>query len=497
MGMLRNFVKVMSLRVHAALAPLSTPLRTARGGGSGGSGGIFPEVNGEVASLDFPYLQDIYTFAAYSHAAYCPHNWDGLLGNPVCQAASAITTASQLHEGRHHDDSSSNSSNDSNSTTASANHPGTGARASPEARLLRTGCAIYGSSQTIAELTEEHDIAGNVVVNHAQRLLVVTFRGTSRAWEWMRDLQAAQDNAPELRCGGDCRVHSGFRAAFLNVRGPLNETLEACLREHPAYRVVVTGHSYGGAVATLVGAYLRFVAGVEADIFTYGAPRVGNVVFAERVSSGMTSGAREGPSSTRSRMRKMKGRQDSMDQENEKAKGCGPITARVTNRQDIVTAQPPMYMWLPFGPVEYAHTTPEYWFERGFGELSSSSSSAATVGDDGPEERRQQKQKQQRRRLPLDGLRVCRGVQHVGCSAQFSFLNLLTLAQRIADHGGYHVLSAPCPADKGRRDRLIEDVLPTVKEVMRWQWGNKLNKLNKWNRGKGNGGRARGGRRRS
>lgn len=125
---------------------------------------------------------------------------------------------------------------------------------------------------------------------------------------------------------------------------------------------------------------------------------------------------------------------------------------RVTNRQDIVTAQPPMYMWLPSGPVEYAHTTPEYWFEHGFGLLSSSApspppsssspssgSAAAAVarGGDGG-------------RLLLNGLRVCRGVQHVGCSAQFYFLNLLNILQRIADHGGYHELPRSVGTVPGR-----------------------------------------------
>jgi len=424
----------------------------------------------DTAASETAHLQDIYTFAAYSHAAYCPHNWDGLLGNPVCQA-----TATPHQQGGGED------------TDIGVNNTTSSSSANPrlDMTLMRTGCSIYGASQTIAELTEAHDIAGNVVVNHPQRLLVVAFRGTSRAWEWMRDLQAGQEDVSsslssglmmgDRRCEG-CRVHRGFLAAFRNVRPLLNETLETCLRDWPTYRVVVTGHSYGGAVATLAGAYLRSVAGVEADVFTYGAPRAGNAVFAESMSAGMGSrrGSGSGGGSGSGSHRLRKGTK-TRGAENGGEQAGGPVTVRVTNRQDIVTAQPPMYMWLPSGPVEYAHTTPEYWFEHGFGLLSSSApspppsssspssgSAAAAVarGGDGG-------------RLLLNGLRVCRGVQHVGCSAQFYFLNLLNILQRIADHGGYHALSAPCPADEGGKRRRVEDVLPTPREVKMWQWGDK------------------------
>jgi len=52
MRMFRNFVKVVSLRVLAALAPVGAQFRASRGGGNGG-GIVFPDVHGEAASLDF------------------------------------------------------------------------------------------------------------------------------------------------------------------------------------------------------------------------------------------------------------------------------------------------------------------------------------------------------------------------------------------------------------------------------------------------------------
>jgi predicted lipase len=55
-------------------------------------------------------------------------------------------------------------------------------------------------------------------------------------------------------------------------------TVAATKASYPSYSVITTGHSLGGAIATLAGAYLR-VNGVACDIYTYGSPRVGNDDF--------------------------------------------------------------------------------------------------------------------------------------------------------------------------------------------------------------------------
>jgi len=44
--------------------------------------------------------------------------------------------------------------------------------------------------------------------------------------------------------------------------------------EHPDYKIVATGHSLGGALASLAAGVLRSQ-GVTVDLYTYGAPKVG------------------------------------------------------------------------------------------------------------------------------------------------------------------------------------------------------------------------------
>lgn len=54
---------------------------------------------------------------------------------------------------------------------------------------------------------------------------------------------------------------------------------------YPSYTIITTGHSLGGAVATIAGAYLR-KAGFAVDIYTFGSPRPGNDDFANYINAG-------------------------------------------------------------------------------------------------------------------------------------------------------------------------------------------------------------------
>lgn len=81
------------------------------------------------------------------------------------------------------------------------------------------------------------------------------------------------------------RVHTGFHAAYLSVAQAVREAVDEAIASHPPsgaqpWRLVVTGHSLGGALAVL-GAYdlaQRYPGRVS--MVTFGSPRVGNSEFA-------------------------------------------------------------------------------------------------------------------------------------------------------------------------------------------------------------------------
>jgi pimeloyl-ACP methyl ester carboxylesterase len=72
-------------------------------------------------------------------------------------------------------------------------------------------------------------------------------------------------------------VHSGF----INAYEELQEQLYKYLAELNCSHVAVTGHSLGGAIATVAALDIR-VSGFQVNpVFTFGSPRVGNPEFVE------------------------------------------------------------------------------------------------------------------------------------------------------------------------------------------------------------------------
>lgn len=64
---------------------------------------------------------------------------------------------------------------------------------------------------------------------------------------------------------------------------------------HPTYKVVIVGHSLGGAMARvtqLFFIYLNQFPGTVYEIYTYGEPRVGNVHFADYINMQNITSAR-------------------------------------------------------------------------------------------------------------------------------------------------------------------------------------------------------------
>lgn len=159
---------------------------------------------------------------------------------------------------------------------------------------------------------------GFLSVSTTREEIVLAFRGSSSIRNFIADLNFAY---VDFGCSG-CSAHAGFATAWREPRSDILTALKATTAQYPSYKLVVTGHSLGGAVATLAAADLRSQ-GYAADLFTYGSPRVGNGAFASWVS------AQSG------------------------------ITARVTHVNDPVPRLPPMLI------AGFRHTTPEYWLSTG------------------------------------------------------------------------------------------------------------------------------------
>ncbi|KAL8841755.1 MAG: hypothetical protein Q9170_000788 [Blastenia crenularia] len=171
------------------------------------------------------------------------------------------------------------------------------------------------------EDTPHFDDTGYIAIDTRNKMIVLAIRGSVSHANWRADWDMIR-----VRIGfcHDCRVHRGFKNSWEEVKDAVMTNMKKAVQLHPDYRIVVTGHSLGGAVATLAAAELRridkhFLQATE--LYTFGSPRLANKEAAEWLSQ-------------QSR-----------------------FSWRITNGDDIVPRLPPR-------AIGYHHTLPEYWIHH-------------------------------------------------------------------------------------------------------------------------------------
>jgi len=80
--------------------------------------------------------------------------------------------------------------------------------------------------------------------------IITSFRGSANTKNWIEDFVFIKVAYNHTACA-DCEVHLGFLACYNSLRGQILNYLPTLVAKHPGARVVVTGHSLGGAIAVL------------------------------------------------------------------------------------------------------------------------------------------------------------------------------------------------------------------------------------------------------
>ena len=169
----------------------------------------------------------------------------------------------------------------------------------------------------------------------SDRANIIAFRGTQTQIEWWRNLQATQkryfDPKTKQQYG---KVHQGYLKI---VRQQINSALIKAVKQlNPNIPCYITGHSLGGAVATLSAIEIALqVPEIRSQIqlYTYAAPRIGDRDFVQAHSQLI------------------------------------PNSYRIVNLSDSVPLVPPIKIQNRFTTVNYAHVGQKWAFTAQFGDI--------------------------------------------------------------------------------------------------------------------------------
>ena len=135
---------------------------------------------------------------------------------------------------------------------------------------------ITDISKTILSKLSGQKFKATLYKNERTGEVQVAFKGTSSLLDLITDIDTDSVNFKY----GKGKVHGGFEAAYESLRNKLDVEL----KKLGAKNVLFTGHSLGGALATLAGADTGL--GVQSHVISFGSPQVGDKGFKEHYPKG-------------------------------------------------------------------------------------------------------------------------------------------------------------------------------------------------------------------
>ncbi|KAI9290940.1 alpha/beta-hydrolase [Neoconidiobolus thromboides FSU 785] len=126
---------------------------------------------------------------------------------------------------------------------------------------------------------------GFIVTNHSRKEIIISFRGSANLQNWLINAQIGK--VPMNFGGNSYSVHRGFKTVTDNLFPTITSYLTPLMVSYPQYKIVVTGHSLGAAIASLMALRIKYKLSVpdnKLNLYTYGGPRIGDPDFARFVN---------------------------------------------------------------------------------------------------------------------------------------------------------------------------------------------------------------------
>lgn len=126
--------------------------------------------------------------------------------------------------------------------------------------------------------------AGFYGIDHTNGRVLVVFRGTNSRRDWVANIDTIPRTYTPLinlvsdksiiECDG-CKVHRGYYNFLQKNCAELLSAIKDLKQQYPSYRLVVLGHSLGGAFALLSGIEFQLME-LDPLVVTYASPKIGN-----------------------------------------------------------------------------------------------------------------------------------------------------------------------------------------------------------------------------
>lgn len=135
------------------------------------------------------------------------------------------------------------------------------------------------------------DNAAMVVASDVKKLAILSFRGTTQSLsDWMNTLSVVPvscTNYLAKGCSGGY-LHQGFAHSFNDTRNAMRIVANALVKQ--GYRLLLTGHSKGAAIAAiqatdLLQLYPGLITPKNLRLATFGQPRTGDAYFAATLNA--------------------------------------------------------------------------------------------------------------------------------------------------------------------------------------------------------------------
>jgi len=144
---------------------------------------------------------------------------------------------------------------------------------------------LYAPYKIVSTVNDAHtENLAMILKNDQAKEIIISFRGTvpSDVNNLLEDADIKWTKVSSL-CT-KCKVSSGFYKAYMSLRDQIFDDFKSLYSQskYHDYNIKITGHSLGGAMATIFAMYMVNQK-YTFTLITFGCPRVGNREFAQAV----------------------------------------------------------------------------------------------------------------------------------------------------------------------------------------------------------------------